>query len=629
MAFLHSIFFCVAVAIFLQTLQVWAKVDVTMEEAVEVHVGERVEIPCIYSITEESSTAMVQWFVKRAGSSKRERIYYGDEGTQFVDVDTDFTDRISVSPADERGEMVLTVHKVELGDEREFICQVNGMSAGNAEAKTQLKVFDPPEAPVIEGVHSGIAVTNAHPSKIASCEARNGYPRPNITWYRNQTPLVPLNGKINVVTLMTRESSGLYTIQSELHYKVVKEDRDALFHCAVAYAVPAAVGTAESKSINITVHYPTEVVELWTESPRGLVKEGDTVEIRCRGDGYPPPPFTFTREQQPDVDLGSSQDQLVLKDVTRADSGIYKCHSLDLETYAEATGQMRLTVHYLDPAVVVPRDTEILLKGESLTATCTAQCSAATATVWFKDGERVAQGHELFLQDVSFDAMGEYVCQVTAPSLPGLQTNGSVSIVVQGAPELKGLDWHAELEEDVDKWVNLSCEAEGYPEPTITWTVTGSQTWHEKSHKATENTVHSSVAIKLASDTTASCNATNMMGAEPRFFSIKAIPMATSPAASTAVTVRVTPPRRVQKEGNGVIIIVIIVCILLLAILGSVLYFLYKKGKIPCGRSGKQEITKEKTGKDDIVVEMKSDKTEEAVLLKGINGGDKKAHNDQ
>lgn len=37
-----------------------------MEESVEVHVGERVEIPCVYSITEEPSTVMVQWFVVSA-----------------------------------------------------------------------------------------------------------------------------------------------------------------------------------------------------------------------------------------------------------------------------------------------------------------------------------------------------------------------------------------------------------------------------------------------------------------------------------------------------------------------------------------------------------------------------------
>lgn len=43
-------------------------------------------------------------------------------------------------------------------------------------------------------------------------------------------------------------------------------------------------------------------------------------------------------------------------------------------------------------------------------------------------------------------------------------------------------------------------------------------------------------------------------------------------------------------DNSGVIIVVIIVSILLLAILGSVFYFLYKKGKLPCGRSGKQEM---------------------------------------
>ncbi|XP_016119380.1 cell surface glycoprotein MUC18-like [Sinocyclocheilus grahami] len=91
--------------------------------------------------------------------------------------------------------------------------------------------------------------------------------------------------------------------------------------------------------------------------------------------------------------------------------------------------------------------------------------------------------------------------------------------------------------------------------------------------------------------------------------------------------------RKTSADNSGVIIVVIIVSILLLAILGSVFYFLYKKGKLLCGRSGKQEImnaysTKEKTNKEDIVVEMKAKKTEESVLLKGVNG-EKKTPNDQ
>lgn len=45
-----------------------------------------------------------------------------------------------------------------------------------------------------------------------------------------------------------------------------------------------------------------------------------------------------------------------------------------------------------------------------------------------------------------------------------------------------------------------------------------------------------------------------------------------------------------EQESKGVVIVAVIVCILVLALLGAVLYFFYKKGKLPCGRSGKQEM---------------------------------------
>uniref|UniRef100_A0A4W5NRI0 Melanoma cell adhesion molecule a n=1 Tax=Hucho hucho TaxID=62062 RepID=A0A4W5NRI0_9TELE len=572
----------------------WAKVDMTMEESVEVYLGDLADIPCQYVFSEQPRAVMIQWFVRNPGSSSRERIYYGDNTQQIVDDGTDFTGRITVSVIGDQEGVLLTIQDVQLTDEREFFCQVNGMAAGNGEGKTHLRVFDPPEAPVIEGVHAGISVTNELPSRIASCEARNSFPKPNITWYRDSSPLTPTHGQINVVTLVTREFSGFYTVQSELQYKVAKEDKDALFSCEVSYYVPEGVRTAKSKVINITVHFPTTIIELWKESPQGLVKEGDTVELRCQGDGNPPPPFTFNREQ-------ASDDTLVLREVIRGDSGVYQCRSLDLDTYEQVTGDMQLTIHYLDPAFVVPKDSEILLKGESLTATCNALSSLETATVWFKNGQQVGKGHMLFLQDATYDTAGEYVCEVTVSSLPGLHTSGSVHIIVQGAPQMKDADREVEMDEGTGKWVNLSCEAHAHPLPTISWTVTGSQSWREVLTRATEHSTVSVVSVKVTSDITAFCNATNDIGTETKSFSIRAS----------------KPP----SEGNGVIIVVIILCILLLAILGSVLYFLHKKGKIPCGRSGKQEITKENPNKDDIVVEMKTNtKTEDAGLLKGVNG---------
>ncbi|XP_037605561.1 cell surface glycoprotein MUC18 isoform X2 [Sebastes umbrosus] len=597
----------------------WAKVELTMHEGVEVYLGDSAQIPCQYNFTDIASKprfVMIQWFVRAASNGARMRIFYGDGTQQMVDENTDYSGRIEVT-SEQQGSQ-LTIQDVQLFDEREFFCQVNGLAAGNAEGKTNLRVFAPPEAPVIEGVLPGISVTNEVPSKVASCEARNGFPKPNITWYRNSIPLMSAPGHVNVLILVTRESSNFYSVQSTLEYKVVKEDKDAHFSCEVSFFVPGAIRTVESNSINITVHYPTTMVELWKESPQGLVKEGDTVELRCQGDGNPPPPFVFNREQELDVDLESNHgDVLMLSPVSRKDSGIYQCRPLDADGSTDVKGEMQLTVHYLDPAVVVPKDSEIMLKGEDLTATCNALSSLKTATVWYKDGKQVGVGNTLHLKDATYETTGEYMCEVTVPSLPALHTSGSVHIIVQGVPQLVGVEQEVQLEEATDRMVNLSCEAQGHPPPSITWNIIGSQNWHEVVSRASEHTAYSVVSVKVTSDISALCNASNDMGTEVKAFSVKAIPRVTSAAPFS------------PAEGSGVIIVVIILCLLLLAILGSVLYFLHKKGKIPCGRSGKQEITKEKTTKDDIVVEMKTNtKNEEAVLLKAVNG-DKKGPNDQ
>lgn len=57
----------------------------------------------------------------------------------MVDNSTDYSGRIVVT-SDQQGTR-LTIQTVQLSDEREFFCQVNGLDAGNAEGKTYLRVF--------------------------------------------------------------------------------------------------------------------------------------------------------------------------------------------------------------------------------------------------------------------------------------------------------------------------------------------------------------------------------------------------------------------------------------------------------------------------------------------------------
>ncbi|XP_003796866.1 cell surface glycoprotein MUC18 isoform X1 [Otolemur garnettii] len=537
----------------------------------------------------------------------------------------------------------LALAQVTPHDERVFLCQ--SKRPRSQEHRIQLRVYKAPEEPDIQVNALGIPVNSEEPKEVATCVGRNGYPIPQVIWYKNGRPLKEEKNRVHIQSFQTVESSGLYTLQSILKAQLVKEDKDSQFYCELNYRLPSGNHMKESREVTVPVFYPAE--KIWLEvEPVGMVKEGDRVEIRCLTDGNPPPHFIISKQNPNTTDMDEQQTNdngvLILEPAQKEDSGLYECQGLDLETVASLTSEpQKLLVNYVSDVRVSPPAPESQ-EGRSLILSCDAESNQALEFQWLREktGQVLEKGPVLQLHDLKREAGGGYRCMASVPSIPGLNRTQLVNVAILGPP------WMAFKKKKV--WVkentalNLSCEASGHPRPVISWNVNGTASEQEQDPQRVLSTLNVFVTPELL-ETGVECTASNSLGRNTTIILLELVNLTTltpdSNKATGLSTSTVSPHARAnststekklpEPESQGVVIVAVIVCILVLALLGAVLYFFYKKGKLACGRSGKQEITLPPSRKSEFVVEVKSDKLpEEMGLLQGSNG-DKRARGDQ
>ncbi|NXG54151.1 MUC18 protein, partial [Hemiprocne comata] len=580
-----------------------SQLEVSMPAVVEVENGGTARIECNFHIPGNGSYNHISWFyINRNGRVGLCRIV----GGQIMEENVDYAGRLSVGE-----DKALSISRVTVQDAKTFICQVTTDSHGKGENRTELQVYKVPEVPEIEANSGGVSVQSSNIPQIAQCVSRNSFPAPNITWHKNGEQLQPEDRGVKVTTTRTRESSGLYTVSSTLFAHVTREDRHSRYHCTVHYQLRGQSRTVESQRVNVTIFYPAEHVKLQVMPSSALVKEGDDVQLVCEADGNPAPVFSFCKKDLQDncQDLSSLADTntgvLNLHDVTKDSSGLYKCQTLDLDDMRQLETDVELVVNYIEGVHVEMEPSSPLQEGDSVSLSCDAHSPVALDYQWRDEkGKMVGEGNHLLLRNLTFETSNKISCNVIAPSVPGLKKSKQVAVAVHGKPRIVAIS--SPLYVRQDEVVNLTCKAIAFPRPSVHWNVNGT------AHEYVENQhITSNLTVRVNHDLLragAMCRVSNNMGVIEEHIQLLA-----------------------QKipESKGVIIVAIIVCILVVAVLGSVIYFLHKKGKIPCGRSGKQDITKPEARKDKIVVEVKSDKlSEEAGLLQGANG-EKRAATDQ
>ncbi|XP_047549750.1 cell surface glycoprotein MUC18 isoform X1 [Lutra lutra] len=596
-------------------------------ELVEAEVGGTALLTCGPSHS-QSNFSHVDWF--SVHKEKPTLIFRVRKG-QGQSEPGEYQKRLSLQ---DRGTALVLSH-VTPHDERIFLCQVKRPQS--QEHRIQLRVYKAPEEPTIQVNPLGISVSSKEPEEVATCVGRNGYPLPQVVWYKNGHSLKEEKDRVYIQSSQIVESSGLYTLVSILKAQLVTADKDALFYCELSYRLPSGNHMKESREVSVQVFYPAEKVWLEVE-PVGALKEGDHVEIRCLADGNPPPHFTISKQNlsTKEVEEMTPEDNgvLVLESAQKEHSGLYQCQGLDLETMASLlSDQQELLVNYVSAVRVSPAAPESQ-EGGSLVLSCEAESNQAVQFQWLREktGQVLTEGPLLQLHNLKREAGGGYRCMASVPSVPGLNRTQLVHVAVFGSP------WMTQKERRI--WVqenavlNLSCEASGHPRPTISWSVEGTAQEQDQEPQSVLSVLSVLVTPELLR-TGAECVASNALGRNTTTIFLELDSSRSTGLSTSTVSPSVrangtsTEKKLPEPESKGVAIVAVTVCVLVLAVLGAVLYFFYKKGKLPCGRSGKQEITLPPSRKSEFVVEVKSDKLpEEMGLLQG-SSRDQRAPGDQ
>ncbi|XP_013930607.1 PREDICTED: cell surface glycoprotein MUC18-like, partial [Thamnophis sirtalis] len=333
-----------------------ANVEVSMPDVVEAEIGETVIINCEFSLPENSSYAYINWFSGEKMARKKIISLIQDKEDWAED---QYRDRLNIAK-----DFSLVIRKVTVQDAKTYICQVGLGSLGVSENQTKLQVSKAPELPEVQLVKDGFRAAEPTPQEIATCTARNGYPAPSIIWYKNREVLHPKDKETEIRATVITESSGLITILSMLSIQVVKEDREAQFHCQVNYTLMGTNKTAVSESFKINVLYATQNVTFTLDQANQELKEGDNATLVCEGDGNPPPEYTLFKTE--DTQFLAPDGRLLFSSVLRNDSGVYVCKALDLHTFEEFAASVDLMVNYLDVPTIFPAGPQEPAEGEDL-----------------------------------------------------------------------------------------------------------------------------------------------------------------------------------------------------------------------------------------------------------------------
>lgn len=515
--------------------------------------GETLEIPCNNGAIKSEDVLITKWkYDKGEGLPGDLLVRQKDQNASIIASD-EYKDRVSMA-----ANSSLLLSAAKLTDQRTFTCMVVA-GADITEYPVNVVIYKMPGDLEISDKAEELEI--GKPTKLGTCVAQDANPAANITWLKNNKPLVADGKGISIqASVLVDSVTGLSTTSSILEYSAKKEDTDAQFTCSTQHTVGAEL---VSSPVIFTITYSTENIVLQVIAQEPLV-EGENVTLKCVADGNPAP-TSFNFHLKGELVQVEDTDTYTITNVSRDTTGEYKCSLIDNPTM-EASKDV--TVNYLD-INLSPSGNIVKSVGESLDLTLQIDASGESKVSWTKDNIKLDK--EPTFTKVTYSDSGRYECDVT---MGLLSRKTSFELFVRGAPVIKHL--HKQRGEDSGHEV-LICEAEGSPKPAVSWSINGTSL--EESPFVNGKITHKITVVPTA-NLTVFCSVSNEFGTDSRDIFV----------SSLFEDVRVDKQDQLEDSDQTKMVVGVVVGLLVASMVVGLAYWVYmKKSKQGSWKTGEKE----------------------------------------